>query len=82
MGVVFVGVNVPWDKEQLAKMFVAVYKVPYPVGRDASGAVAGLYKVEATPTTFFIGKDGKVLERVEGEMEAPDVTKHVEALLK
>ena len=79
---VFVGVNVPWDKDQLARMFVAVYKVPYLVGRDASGTVAGLYTVEATPITFFIGKNGKVLERVEGEMEAPDVTKHIEALLK
>jgi cytochrome c biogenesis protein CcmG, thiol:disulfide interchange protein DsbE len=80
--VVFVGVNVPWDKDQLARMFVAVYKVPYQVGRDVSGAVAGLYNVEATPTTFFIGKDGKVLDRVVGELEESDVTRRIEALLK
>ena len=79
---VFLGVNVPWDKDQLARLFVQVYKVPYPVGRDASGTVAGLYKVEATPTTFFIGRDGRVVERVEGEMETPDVPKRIEAMLK
>jgi hypothetical protein len=80
--VVFVGVNVQWDKDQLARMFVAVYKVPYQVGRDAAGLIGGLYRVEATPTTFFIGKNGIVLERVVGELEAPDVTKHIEAILK
>jgi hypothetical protein len=80
--VVFVGVNVPWDKEQLAKLFVEVYKVPYLVGRDASGTIAGLYQIELTPITVFIGKDGRVLERVEGEMEAPAVTKRIEAMLK
>ena len=79
---VFVGVNVQWDKDQLAKMFVEVYKVPYRVGRDLAGTIAELYRVEATPTTFFIGKDGKVLERVVGELEAPDVTKRIEAMLK
>ena len=79
---VFVGVNVQWDKDQLARMFVGVYKVPYPVGRDAAGTIGGLYRVEATPTTFFIGKNGKVIERVEGEMEAPDITKHIEGILK
>ena len=79
---VFVGVNVSWDKEQLAKLFVEVYKVPYPVGRDASGTIAGLYQVEVTPVTVFIGKSGKMLERVEGEMQAPDVTKRIEAMLK
>ena len=79
---VFIGVNVPWDKEQLARLFVAVYKVPYPVARDAAGSVAQAYGIDATPTTLFIGKNGKVLERVEGEMEAPEITQHIEALLK
>ena len=79
---VFVGVNVPWDKDQLARMFVDVYKVPYPVGRDASGSIAGLYQIEMTPVTVFIGRTGKVLDRVEGEMEASDVTRHIEAILK
>lgn len=78
----FVGVNVQWDKDQLARMFMAVYKVPYQVGRDAAGLIGGLYRVEATPTTFFIGKDGKVLERVEGEMETPDITRRIESMLK
>ena len=79
---VFLGVNVSWDKDQLARLFVQVYKVPYPVGRDASGVVAGLYKVEATPTTLFIGKDGKLIDQVVGELEAPDLTRHLEAMLK
>ena len=79
---VFVGVNVQWDKDQLARLFVGVYKVPYQVGRDTAGTIGGVYGVEATPTTFFIGKNGIVLERVEGEMETPEITGHIEAMLK
>ena len=38
--------NVQWDKEQLAKTFVEVYKLTFPVGRDASGEIGALYQVE------------------------------------
>ncbi len=76
----FIGVSVPWDKEQLARLFVAVYKVPYPVARDAAGTVAQLYGIDATPTTLFIGKDGKVIARVEGEMENGELARHLETI--
>jgi hypothetical protein len=79
--VVFIGVNVPWDKEQLARLFVAVYKVPYPVVRDAAGTVAQQDGIDATPTTLFIGKDGMVIARVEGEEDPAQLTKHMEALV-
>ncbi len=79
-GVVFIGVNVPWDKEQLARLFVEVYKVPYLVVRDAAGGVAQTYGIDATPTTLFIDKTGKVVGRVEGELEATELTKHLETI--
>lgn len=68
-GLALLSVNVAWDTEGGAKKFVEAYRLPFPVGRDAGGRIAGLYAVEATPTTFFIGKDGKVVSRVDGAPE-------------
>jgi len=59
-----------------AKKFVDAYHLPFPVGRDADGKIGDLYGVEATPVTFFIGKDGMLRERLEG---APDDVKAIEA---
>ena len=55
------------------------YRLQFPVGRDADGRIGDLYDVEATPTTFFIGKDGKLRERQEG---APEDVKAIEAGLE
>ncbi len=71
-----------WDKEQLARTYVDVYKINYPVGRDANGEIGNLYGVEATPTSVFIDKAGKVVEQHEGELDEAELTKRIEAMLK
>ena len=76
---VFLSVNVTWDKDEPARKFVEEYHLPFLVGRDADGRIGELYGVEATPMTFFIGKDGKLRERVEG---APPDAKAIEAGLE
>jgi thioredoxin-related protein len=81
-GLVFLSINVEWDKEELARTFVEVYKVPFPVGRDASGEIAKLYAVEATPTTMFIDKAGRLVDLEVGELREADFTKRIESLLK
>lgn len=78
-GLAFLSVNVQWDKEGPAKQFVEQYRLPFPVGRDADGRIAALYGVESTPTTLFIGKDGKLAERQVG---APDDVRELEAGLE
>ena len=77
-----VGVDVAWDQEQPARIFVKVHELPYPVGRDASGAIGGAYGVEATPTTFFIDRQGKLVDRVEGEQNAAELSQRIETALK
>ena len=79
-GVVFIGVNVPWDTVQMARLFVEVYKLPYLVGRDAEGTVAQTYGIDATPTTLFIGTDGTVVARVEGELDPAELEKHLDTI--
>jgi cytochrome c biogenesis protein CcmG/thiol:disulfide interchange protein DsbE len=81
-GLVMLGIDVPWDTLQPAQLFVQVYKVAYPVGRDASGAISDAYGVQATPTTYFIDQKGILVHRVEGEIEPAELTRRVEALLK
>lgn len=76
------GVNVAWDTVQPARLFIKVYKVAYPVGRDESGAITKAYQVEATPTSVFIDKRGHLAAWVEGAMEPAELTSRLEALLK
>ncbi len=77
----FVGIDVQWDTEQMARLFVEVYKLPYPIGRDTTGAICNTYGIDATPTSFFIDKKGVLLERVEGEQTFAELTQRIERLL-
>jgi cytochrome c biogenesis protein CcmG/thiol:disulfide interchange protein DsbE len=72
---------VNWDKEADAKRFVEQYRLPFPVGRDADGRIGSLYGMEATPTSVFIAKDGKLVERHEGGLEEADFEHRIEKLL-
>lgn len=76
------GINASWDKEQLARTFMEVYKVTYPVGRDASGTIGKLYGIEATPTSVFIDKTGRLVERHEGALEEAEFRRRIDALLR
>ena len=78
-GVAFLSINVVWDKDKPAKEFIEEYKLSFPVGRDADGKIGDLYGVEAVPTTLLIGKDGRVVDRVEG---APEELEEIEASLE
>ena len=71
-----------WDKERLARTFMEVYKVSYPVGRDASGTIGKLYGIEATPTSVFIDKSGRLVERYEGGLGEAEFRQRIDALLK
>jgi peroxiredoxin len=62
-------VNVTWDKDASARRFAEEYRLPFPVGRDSSGAIGSLYSVDATPASFFIDKTGKLVERLDGSPE-------------
>jgi len=78
-GVAFLSVNVVWDNDEPARAFTGEYKLSFPVGRDADGKIGDLYGIEAVPTTFLIGKDGRVVDRVEG---SPEEVKEIENSLE
>jgi cytochrome c biogenesis protein CcmG, thiol:disulfide interchange protein DsbE len=76
---VVVSINIPEDRDALARKFVEMYRLPFLVGRDSSGWITHLYGVEGTPTTFFIGKHGKIVDRIEG---TPEDEKEIESELE
>ncbi|MBI5233479.1 MAG: TlpA family protein disulfide reductase [Deltaproteobacteria bacterium] len=59
MDVGFVGIAVQ-DKEDSAKGFIETYKVTYPNGLDATGAIASMYKIYGVPKTFVVDRLGRL----------------------
>ncbi len=80
-GLEFLSANVSWDTEGGAKKFVEEYHLPFPVGRDGNGAISANYGVDSTPNTFFIGRDGKIVGRVDGEMDETEFERRINSLL-
>ncbi len=82
-GLQIVGVNED-DNPRTADIakFAADLKVNYPVvfGTDAMASNYG--GVEALPTTFYIGRDGKIVSRVFGLASHHEVEENIRAALK
>jgi hypothetical protein len=76
------GINVNWDNEPDARAFVQKYQIPYPVGRDTTGEIGRRYRIEGTPTTFLINRDGTLFGRADGAMTEAEFTRNLDALLK
>jgi peroxiredoxin len=72
---------VNWNPESLSKKFVEEHRLPFPVGYDSGGQIAKQYGVEATPTSVFVAKDGKVVERQEAALEEAYFDQRIEKLL-
>jgi thioredoxin-related protein len=61
---------------------VELYKLGYPVGRDASGAIGNLYGVTATPTSVFIDRAGRLVEKTQGALDEAGFTERLDALVR
>ncbi len=79
-GVEFVGVDI-WDRREDAQEFVARYGVPYPNGIDTKGTIAIDYGVRGIPEKFFIGRDGTLLKKFVGPMDAATLRRVLDGLL-
>jgi len=61
--------------------FVKEYKISFPTPMDKDATVAKIYGVVGLPTTFIVDKDGKIREKVMGDMTKEDVERLVKPLL-
>jgi peroxiredoxin len=69
-GLQFVAVAMNYDPPNYVLNFTETRKLPFTVAMDSGGDLARSFgDVALTPTTFVIGKDGKILKRYVGEPE-------------
>lgn len=67
-GLEFVAVAMNYDPPNYVLNYAATRKLPFKVALDSGGDLAKQFgDVAMTPTTFVIGKDGKILKRYLGE---------------
>jgi peroxiredoxin len=67
-GLEFVAVAMNYDPPNYVLNYSATRKLPFKVALDSGGDLAKQFgDVAMTPTTFVIGKDGKILKRYLGE---------------
>jgi peroxiredoxin len=69
-GLEIVAVAMRYDPPNYVVNFVQTRKLPFPVALDVDGAHARAFgNVQLTPTSFVIGKDGRILEQTLGELD-------------
>jgi thiol-disulfide isomerase/thioredoxin len=67
--VAFLGVDVK-DSRSRAGDLLEQFRVTYPAAYDPQGEIAAGFRVQAMPTTFFVRPDGRIVDRVFGELSA------------
>lgn len=69
-GFEIIAVAMSYDPPNYVQSFVRTRKLPFPVALDVDGAHARAFgNVQLTPTSFIIGKDGRILEQKLGELD-------------
>jgi cytochrome c biogenesis protein CcmG/thiol:disulfide interchange protein DsbE len=69
--IVFIGVNyVDTEKDSLA--FLEKYGITFPNGPDMGSLISRLFKVDAVPETYIIGRDGRLVAIQIGPFQSAD----------
>lgn len=75
-GMEFVAVAMSYDPANYVINYAETRQLPFKVALDTDGSAAKAYgDVSMTPTTFVIGKDGKILKRYLGQPDFPELHK-------
>jgi thiol-disulfide isomerase/thioredoxin len=64
-GLIVVGVDVAESSDVVAK-YVAETGLTFPIALDVGGEATELYRIQGMPTTFFVGRDGRIHDMVIG----------------
>jgi cytochrome c biogenesis protein CcmG, thiol:disulfide interchange protein DsbE len=75
-GVEFVGIDVK-DFSGDAKRFVRRYGITYPIVRDKEAKTATAYGTFLFPETYVVGRDGRLLERLQGQLKEGELDRAV-----
>ncbi|MDQ7980253.1 TlpA disulfide reductase family protein [Paraburkholderia sp. SARCC-3016] len=66
-GLEFVAVAMNYDAPMYVTNYAETRRLPFKVAMDDGSAAKQFGNVQLTPTTFVIGRDGKILKRYVGE---------------
>lgn len=71
-GFEIVAVAMSYDPPNYVANFAQTRQLPFPVALDVNGEHARAFgNVQLTPTSFIIGKDGRILEEKLGNLDIP-----------
>ena len=66
-------VNIDGADSQTLQAVATRRELKVPVAADQLGVTAERYRVSGTPTSYLIGRDGKIVARQEGVLEAEEL---------
>ena len=71
-GFEIVAVAMSYDPPNYVAQFAQTRQLPFPVALDIDGGHARAFdNVQLTPTSFLIGRDGRILDKTQGELDFP-----------
>ncbi|MDR3539737.1 MAG: TlpA disulfide reductase family protein [Desulfosporosinus sp.] len=77
----FIGVNLSsQDSLQDVTAFLAKYGVKYPVVLDTKGAVAQQFQTMAIPTSFFVNRQGIIIDRYVGAITPQELERDLQRI--
>jgi peroxiredoxin len=78
-----VAVAMRYDPPAYVVNFSTSRQLPFPVAIDNTGVIAKAWgDVQATPTTYLVNRQGKIVKRYEGAPDFVELERLVEKLLK
>ncbi|MHB8913274.1 MAG: TlpA disulfide reductase family protein, partial [Lysobacter sp.] len=75
----FVAVAMSYDPPDYVAQYARSRHLPFEVARDADGSVArAFFGVRLTPTTFLVDKRGRIVKRILGEPDFPELDRLIQ----
>jgi len=78
---IILGVNLQEGEEPIKK-FLEEYKITFPILLDPDAEVKKLYNVITQPVSYFINKDGVIVDKKQGPLTPEEINEKVDKLLK
>ncbi|MFM0388402.1 TlpA disulfide reductase family protein [Paraburkholderia dipogonis] len=78
----FVAVAMSYDPPLYVANYTEAHQLPFRIVMDTEGGLARqFHDVQLTPTTYLIDKKGRILERILGEADFPELQRMIEGAL-
>ncbi len=77
-----IGVAMGYDPESQVREMVRQKKMNYPIVLDSDDHLVKVFGINVTPTTLFISKEGKIIQRKLGEMSHTELETIIQSLIQ